>query len=227
MSTVALFAAEGAEARVLRRKLRLHEALDGPWAIHQGQLGGHPVVLIEAGVGKAAAAAVVAYAWVRFKPVQAFWLGSAGALNPSLKTLDLVLAQDAVQYDVDITAFGRAPGELATGERFIPADPGLTSKVLRTAQALKLPIYLGRIASADRFLAHRGEAEEVRRIFAADAVEMEGAAALWTAKRIGMPMALLRAITDQAGHDAPLAFEAFLESASERLATLVELVIQS
>ncbi len=67
----------------------------------------------------------------------------------------------------------------------------------------------------------------MRRIFAADAVEMEGAAALWTAKRIGMPMALLRAITDQADHDAPLAFEAFLESASERLATLVELVIQS
>lgn len=224
---VALFAAEGLEARALRQQLRLQETVDGPWAIHQGELGRYPVVLIETGVGKAAAAAAVAYAKVRFNPAQAFWVGVAGALNPSLKTLDLILAQDAVQYDVDITAFGRAPGELATGERFVPADAGLTSKVLRTAQAMGLPIYLGRIASADRFLAHQAEAEEVRRVFSADAVEMEGAAALWTARRMGMPMALLRAITDRAGSEAPLAFEAFLESASERLAGLITRVLSS
>jgi len=227
MPTVALFAAEGLEAQTLRRLLSLHEAIDGPWIIHQGEVGCHSVVLIETGVGKAAAAAAVAYTRVRFNPAQSLWVGVAGALNPGLKTLDLVLAQDAVQYDVDITAFGRAPGELATGERFIPADPGLTYKVLRTAQALNLPIHLGRVASADRFLAHRSEAEEVRRVFAADAVEMEGAAALWTAKRMGMPMALLRAITDQAGSEAPVAFETFLERASERLASLVGKVLGS
>ncbi len=227
MPTVALFAAEGAEAQALRKQLSLQEAVDGPWTIHQGELGRYPVVLIETGVGKAAAAAAVAYAKVRFNPAQSFWVGVAGALNPDLKTLDLILAQDAVQYDVDITAFGRAPGELATGERFIPADAGLTSKVLRTALGMGLPIHLGRIASADRFLAQRSEAEEVRRVFAADAVEMEGAAALWTAKRLGMPMALLRAITDQAGSEAPLAFETFLESASERLAQLIGKVLST
>lgn len=224
---VALFAAEGLEAQALRRLLSLKETLDGPWIIHQGSLGRYPVVLVETGVGKVAASAAVAYAKVRFNPAQAFWVGVAGALNPDLKTLDLILAQDAVQYDVDITAFGRAPGELATGERFIPADAGLTSKVLRTAQAMGLPIQLGRIASADRFLAHRGEAEEVRRVFAADAVEMEGAAALWTARRLGLPMALLRAITDQAGSEAPIAFETFLERASERLAQLISQVLSS
>ncbi|GIW28671.1 MAG: 5'-methylthioadenosine/S-adenosylhomocysteine nucleosidase [Meiothermus sp.] len=227
MSMVALFAAEGLEAQALRRLLSLKEVLDGPWIIHQGTLGRYPVVLVETGVGKVAASAAVAYAKVRFNPAQAFWVGVAGALNPELKTMDLILAQDAVQYDVDITAFGRAPGELATGERFIPADAGLTSKVLRTAQSLGLPIRLGRIASADRFLAHRNEAEEVRRVFAADAVEMEGAAALWTAKRLGLPMALLRAITDQAGSEAPIAFETFLEGASERLAQLIGQVLSS
>lgn len=227
MPMVALFAAEGAEAQALRKQLSLQKAVDGPWTMHQGELGRYPVVLIETGVGKAAAAAAVAYARVRFNPAQSFWVGVAGALNPDLKTLDLVLAQDAVQYDVDITAFGRAPGELATGERFIPADAGLTSKVLRTALAMGLPIYLGRIASADRFLAQRNQADEVRRVFAADAVEMEGAAALWTARRMGMPMVLLRAITDQAGSEAPIAFETFLDSASERLASLVGRVLSS
>jgi adenosylhomocysteine nucleosidase len=109
----------------------------------------------------------------------------------------------------------------------MPADAGLTSKVLRAALAMGLPIFLGRIASGDRFLAHRHEADEVRRIFAADAVEMEGAAALWTARRMGMPMALLRIITDQAGSEAPSAFETFLDSASERLAGLIGKVLSS
>ncbi len=224
---IALFAAEGAEAHALRTRLRLQENVDGPWPIYKGELGRYEVVLIETGVGKAAAAAAVAYVRVRFNPEQAFWVGVAGALNPELKTLDLVLAQDAVQYDVDITAFGRAPGELATGERFVPADPALTSKVLRTAMAMGIPVFLGRIASADRFLADPAQAEEVRRVFAADAVEMEGAAALWVAKRMGMPMALLRAVTDEAGKEAPISFESFLEGASERLATLIERVLSS
>jgi adenosylhomocysteine nucleosidase len=56
---------------------------------------------------------------------------------------------------------------------------------------------------------------------------MEGAAALWAAKRMGMPMALVRAITDQAGSEAPIAFETFLESASERLAALIGRVLSS
>lgn len=222
---IALFAAEGAEAQALRTRLHLQENVDGPWPIHKGDVGRYEVVLIEAGVGKAAAAAAVAYARVRFNPQQAFWVGVAGSLNPELKTLDLVVAQDAVQYDVDITAFGRAPGELATGERYIPADPALTSKVLRTAVAMGVSVFLGRIASADRFLADPKEAEEVRRVFGADAVEMEGAAALWVAKRMGMPMALLRAVTDEAGKEAPMSFETFLEGASERLAALIERVL--
>ncbi|RDI96663.1 5'-methylthioadenosine/S-adenosylhomocysteine nucleosidase [Meiothermus sp. QL-1] len=221
MAPVALFAAEGVEAQALRGALALEEVVDGPWPIHRGEVGRYPVVLIETGVGKVAAAAAVAYARARFGPAQAFWLGVAGALNPALKPLDLVLAQDAVQYDVDITAFGRSPGELATGERFIPADPVLTSRLARTATLMGLPVFLGRIASGDRFLADRAQAEEVRSIFGADAVEMEGAAALWTARRVGLPMALVRSITDQAGHDAPPAFEAFLQGAAERLAALM------
>ncbi|MCS7195519.1 MAG: 5'-methylthioadenosine/S-adenosylhomocysteine nucleosidase [Meiothermus sp.] len=222
---VVIFAAEGAEASALRQHLGLNQLLDGPWSIHQGEVGRYGVVLIETGVGKAAAAAAVAYAKLRFNPAQSFWVGVAGGLNPSLKPLDLVVAQDAVQYDVDITAFGRMPGELATGERFIPADPVLTSRVLRAVLSMGLPVLLGRIGSADRFLADQAQAEEVRRVFGADAVEMEGAAALWTARRMGVPMALLRAITDFADGGSAGGFEAFLRSAAERLAGVMQRVL--
>ncbi|WP_165364041.1 MULTISPECIES: 5'-methylthioadenosine/adenosylhomocysteine nucleosidase [unclassified Meiothermus] len=214
---VALFAAEGTEARALWETLGLEQAMKGPKPTHRGIFADHEVVLIEAGVGKVAAASAVAYAQARFEPRMAIWAGVAGALNPKLQALDVLVAHDAVQWDVDITAFGRKPGELASGERFVRADAELSTELYRAALALHLPVHWGRVASGDRFLADPNEAQRLREVFAADAVEMEGAAALWTAGRLGVPMALLRTISDGAGDEATVNFQEFLEAASRRL----------
>ncbi|MER3461926.1 MAG: S-adenosylhomocysteine nucleosidase, partial [Armatimonadota bacterium] len=66
LTPVALFAAEGAEARALREALGLNEPLQGPKPIFRGQVGGHEVLLVETGVGKVAAASAVTYAQARF-----------------------------------------------------------------------------------------------------------------------------------------------------------------
>lgn len=224
---IILFAAEGAEAQALKDRLGLSEAVAGPRPMHRGIVAGKEAILLEAGVGKAAAASAVTYAHTRFAPRYAVWAGVAGALNPSFRPLDLVVAFDAVQYDVDITAFGRAPGELATGERFIHTDPELSHRLYQGAVRLGFPVYWGRLASADRFLADPSEGVRIRQVFAADAVEMEGAAALWTARNLGMPMALVRSISDGAGDEASESFEVLLESASVRLGTLLAEVVQA
>lgn len=226
LPTIVLFAAEGAEAQALREKLGLGESIVGPGLLHRGVFGGKEVILLEAGVGKAAAASAVTYAHTRFAPQYAVWAGVAGALNPAFRPLDLVVAFDAVQYDVDITAFGRAPGELATGERFIHTDSELSHRLYQGAVGLGFPVYWGRVASADRFLTDPAEGVRIRRVFAADAVEMEGAAALWTARNLGLRMALVRAISDGAGEEASESFEVLLESASVRLGTLLAEVLQ-
>jgi adenosylhomocysteine nucleosidase len=223
---IALFSAEGAEAQALRERLGLREKVAGPMPIHRGTFAGQEIVLLEAGVGKAAAAATVTYAHTRFAPELAVWVGVAGALNPAFQPLDLVVAFDAVQYDVDITAFGRQPGELATGERFLHADPELSHRLYQTAVRLGFPVYWGRLASADRFLSDPNLARQVRQTFAADAVEMEGAAALWVARNLGLRLALVRAISDGAGEEASESFEVLLESASARLAALLVGVLE-
>lgn len=211
-----IFAPEGQAAQTFGQVLHLENSLDGPWVIHGGQVGRYKVVLLEAGVGKVAAAAAVAYARQRFNPNQAFWVGVAQVLSPELKPLDLLVAQDAVQYDVDFTALARAPGELATGEQFVAADAVLSLRVLRAAQALDLPVKAGRIATADRLLADSGEVARVRETFSADAADMEGAAALWSAKKTGMPLALVRVVGDGKN----------LEAAAQRLAELIAKVLE-
>ncbi len=213
---IALFAAEEAEVRALLRRLEEARAVPGPFPAHLGVFAGSAALVVHTQVGKAAAAAAVAWALAKHRPKAAFFAGVAGALAPGLKTGDLLVALDAVQWDVDLTAFGRAPGELASGERFIPADPRLVA-VLEEAGADRV----GRVASGDRFVADPEQAAWIRTTFAADAVEMEGAAALWTARRFGVPAALLRAISDAAGGQARLDFEAFLVEGSERMAAVL------
>ncbi|MER3480867.1 MAG: hypothetical protein C4327_10410, partial [Meiothermus sp.] len=151
---------------------------------------------------RVAAASAVAYVLARYPVRQAFFLGVAGALDPSLRALDLLLAEEAVQWDVDLTPFGRGPGETAFGRRFFPSDPGLLLRVEQAARALGYPVRRGRVATGDRFLADQREAERIRTLFEASAVEMEGAAALFVAWRFQVPMALVRAVTDGAGEGA-------------------------
>ncbi|KGQ22284.2 5'-methylthioadenosine/S-adenosylhomocysteine nucleosidase [Thermus filiformis] len=209
----ALFAAEPEEAEALRRAFGAGESLPAPFPLARAP----GVLLAETGVGKAAASSAVAYVLARYPVRRAFFLGVAGALDPSLRALDLLLAEDAVQWDVDLTPFGRAPGETAFGARFFPSDPGLLLRVEEAARALGYPVRRGRVATGDRFLAEREEALRLRERFGASAVEMEGAAALFVAWRFGVPMALVRVVTDGAGEGAAKDFARFLRLASERL----------
>jgi adenosylhomocysteine nucleosidase len=210
---ILLLAAEGEEAAALLRRLEEKSAVPGPFPAHRGLFAGKEAAVVETLVGKAAAAAATAWAIATFQPKAAFFAGVAGALNTELAQGDLLVAKDAVQWDVDLTPFGRAPGELATGERFVPADPALVRALVEATGAKT-----GRVASGDRFVADAGLARWIRETFAADAVEMEGAAALWTARRFKVPMALLRIVSDRAGEDSDLDFAAFLKAGSERMA---------
>ncbi|GAA5334260.1 5'-methylthioadenosine/S-adenosylhomocysteine nucleosidase [Thermus hydrothermalis] len=217
----AFFAAEPEEAGAIREALGAEKVLEAPFPLYQGE----GVLVAETGVGKVAAAMAVAHVLTRFAPRESFFLGVAGALDPALRALDLLLAEEAVQWDVDLTPFGRAPGETALGVRFFPSDPGLLARAERAASALGFPHKRGVVATGDRFLADRKEAERLRALHGAHAVEMEGAAALMVAYRFRHPMALVRAVTDGAGEGAEGDFQAFLREASRRLGLLARSLI--
>ncbi|WP_018110942.1 5'-methylthioadenosine/S-adenosylhomocysteine nucleosidase [Thermus igniterrae] len=217
----AFFAAEPEEAEALRRALGAEEPLEAPFPLHRGE----GVLVAETGVGKVAAAMAVAHVLTRLAPKESFFLGVAGALDPTLRALDLLLAERAVQWDVDLTPFGRAPGETAFGVRFFPSDPTLLARAEGAAQALGLSHRRGVVATGDRFLAQAEEARRLQALHGAHAVEMEGAAALMVAWRFRHPMALVRAVTDGAGEGAALDFQAFLREASRRLGLLARALV--
>ena len=176
----------------------------------------------ETGVGKVAAAAATQRVISAERPDGIVFVGVAGGLAPDLKQLSVVVASDAVQWDVDITPVnGGKPGTLNDGRRFISLDAAGASLALESAIALEYHARLGRVASGDAFLADVARSTWIRETFQADAVEMEGAAALQVADDHGVPMVLIRVISDHAGEAAELTYAEFLPSAVLRAAGVV------
>ena len=171
------------------------------------------------GVGKVAAAAVTATVIARHAPKAIVFVGVAGGLAADLEQLSVLVATDALQWDVDITPLnGGELGTLNDGRRAIALDA--TGSALALAAALELGVHAraGRVVTGDAFLASSDKAAWLHQTFAGDAVEMEGAAALQIAHDHGVPMVLLRVISDGAGDAAALTYSDFLPQAAERAA---------
>jgi 5'-methylthioadenosine/S-adenosylhomocysteine nucleosidase len=202
MKKIILLAAMGSEVAPLERKLP-------------------GIVILGTGVGKVAAAMNTQRAILEHKPDAIVFVGVAGGLG-SVSRLDVVVAKDAVQWDVDITPInGGEVGTLNNGQRFLPLEEHGSNLALQASLELGYPSILGRVASGDAFVADPRKSVWIQNTFQADAVEMEGAAALQVATENKIPMVLIRVISDGAGDDAPMSFSDFLEAAAERAANVV------
>ncbi len=180
------------------------------------------VPLFGTGVGKVAAASVTTRVILEHKPDAIIFVGVAGSLAPELKTLSVVVASEAAQWDVDLEIINQTPkGTLNDGRQFIKLDTRGSQLALEAGERLGYQTKLGRIVSGDSFLADAAKAAWLRQTFNADAVEMEGAAALQVADDHGVPMVLIRVISDGAGDDAAHTYTNFMEAAAERAAQVV------
>ena len=139
-----------------------------------GTLRDKRVVLCKCGVGKVNAA-VCAQTMILTWPLRlVINSGVAGALKEPLEVGDVCVATDLVQYDVDTSAVGDAPGFVSTVEQtyFRCAEwavDGLLQAGRDIEGARVLPV---RIATGDRFVEDQATKDRIVRLFDAAAVEM-------------------------------------------------------
>ncbi|MDR0435250.1 MAG: 5'-methylthioadenosine/adenosylhomocysteine nucleosidase [Propionibacteriaceae bacterium] len=182
--------------------------------VTSGQLDGVEVLLVRSGVGKVNAAIATA-ALVQMGATKVVFTGMAGGIGTGIKQGDVVIATDLVQHDVDVTAMGRKPGELLDEPPSWPTDPELADELALAAIALDATVHRGRIASGDQFIASPKQAKRIVAQFAAVAVEMEGAACAQVAAKLGVPVGVLRWISDTADKQAVSDFPAFCHHIAE------------
>ena len=201
-----------AEMRVSDRQV--HAGIE----VVRGHLGEVTLVLAQCGVGKVNATICTQMLLDLYRPHALIFSGVAGGLLPNMKIGDVIIASHLIQYDMDLTAFGRRHGELPGKDRMIECDPRLVQKAAEAFdQAFPDPasgpsLMLGTVVSGDRFIQDADQLRWLQREFSALATEMEGAAVGYTCDLNGIPFVVIRGLSDTASENASTDFASNLSA---------------
>jgi len=147
--------------------------------------------------------------------------GVAGAISPTLKVGDLIVATKLAQHDLDITAFGHPYGFVPEGSVFVEADKRMIELSKEVAKEMGKVVQEGIIATGDQFVANEERENWIGATFNADALEMEGGSVAVVCNALNVPFFILRAISDAADMDASFSFDTFLETSAIESAEFV------
>ena len=194
-----------------------------------GKIEGQNCVIVQSGIGKVNSARITQMMIDNFDIEYIMNLGSAGALNPMLKIGDIVIGDELVQHDFDITAFGHAKGYITgVGDR-VYSDKYLIEKFENAIENLEdrnYEIKTGTIASGDVFCTEIEMKNQIYANFKADCVEMEGAAIAQVSYLNNVPFIVIRSISDTPNGNNAITFDQFVELASKRCARILKEVIK-
>ncbi len=194
---------------------------------YSGLLGQHEVVLVQSGIGKVMSAMSVAILAEHFQVEAIINTGSAGAVAKGIAVGDVVLSERLVYHDVDVTAFGYAYGQMAMQDLYYDADAQMLRTFVKAAQEVDLTAHHGLIATGDSFVADEDRVRQIKTHFPEVlAVEMEGAAIAQAAHALGLPVMVVRSMSDTADHEAQVSFDDFIFEAGKRSAQMVHTFLQ-
>lgn len=183
----------------------------------RGSWAGKEIVVATCGVGKVFAALCAEAMILAFQPKCIINTGVAGALDPRLEILDVVIAEQVVQHDMDTSPLGDPVGMISGINKIeLPADPRLVASFEKAAKACGANAVRGVIASGDQFIAEQQKKNLIRTRFNASCCEMEGAAIGQVCHVNKVPFAILRAISDGASEEAAMDFPAFVKKAAKQ-----------
>ena len=164
-----------------------------------GTIGTREVVVAQCGIGKVFAAMAAQTLILSFGVDAIINVGVAGTLSERVGLLELAIATEVVQHDMDTSPLGDPVGMISgINQVKLPASASLCEEISQAAASLGIPCAKGVIASGDQFIADKAKKEWIRDTFDAIACEMEGAAIGQVCYANGIDFAILRAISDNA-----------------------------
>jgi len=214
------------EMEILWKALRgVTERVAAGMTFRSGTLEGKDVVLLQCGIGKVNAGIGAALMIELFHPTAVLNTGSAGGLLATQTFGDTIVSTGVLHHDVDVTAFGYAPGQVPGLPAVFPSDPALIDLANRCLA--DRPHSTGLVGSGDVFVHDPVLVASLRARFPdLCAVEMEAAAVAQACHLAQVPFIVVRALSDIAGKESPMVFDEFLPLASKNSSRLVLDMIQ-
>ena len=195
----------------------------------EGSIKGKKCIVVKCGVGKVNAARATQILIDKYEPDYIINIGVAGGLNPMLEIGDVVIGENLVQHDFDITAFGHTKGYITgIGDR-IYADDNLIKALEDTIDNQEYRSYRivkGTIASGDIFCTQIEMRDKIYAKFDAQCVEMEGAAVAQVCYLCNVPFLVIRSISDTPNGKNNITYEQFIKPASQICSIIVKKLIE-
>ena len=188
--------------------------------LFKGEINNKKYVLVRSGVGKVNAARVTQILIDKFDIEYIINTGSAGALNDNLNIGDIVIGEELIQHDFDVTAFGREKGYIPETGKVFKSDENIIKKC-ENIKIENIKIVKGIITSGDIFCTDVIMKEKIRKKFQSDCVEMEGASIAQVCYLNKIPFIVIRSISDIPNGNNELDFNEYLEFASKNCAEFI------
>ena len=192
-----------------------------------GELGGKRLAVAKCGVGKVFAAICAEAMIIKYAPRLIVNSGVGGALDKSLRPLDIVFADKLVQHDMDTSPLGDPVGLISgINKVFFDSDARAIKILSDTAESIGINYMIATIATGDKFICDHADKELITTRFGAAACEMEGGAIAHAAYVNKTPFVVVRAISDSADGDACMDYAAFLPQAAKTSTALTLSLIE-
>ncbi|GJJ81282.1 5'-methylthioadenosine/S-adenosylhomocysteine nucleosidase [Pasteurella canis] len=190
--------------------------------IYEGDIQGKSVALVQSGIGKVAAAMGTTALLQLTRPDIVINTGSAGGVTASLNVGDIVISNETIYHDADVTAFGYVKGQLPACPPAFVSDERLSALAETIALAQGHNVKRGLICSGDSFI-NGGEALAKIKVDFPNvmAVEMEATAIAQVCHAFNLPFVVVRAISDGGDGEANMSFEEFLPLAAKQSSQIV------
>ncbi len=178
-----------------------------------GNIGEVEVVAAVCGVGKVFAAICAEAMILKYNPDMIINIGVAGTLTKDLSVLDVAVASDVLQHDMDTSALGDPVGLISgLNQIFFPADEKMKNLLCECLKGKGVKYITGPIATGDLFMHDPEYKALVRERFGAIAAEMEGGSIGHVCTVNHVPFAVLRSISD--GEGGAIDYQTFAEKAA-------------
>ena len=191
----------------------------------EGKFNNKDIVFVQSGIGKVNAAITATLLIEKYDIDKVIFSGVAGALDKVLKIGDIVIANDVVQHDFAVEAFGYKKGQIPQMEVWsFEGDKDLIKKVQETSDE-KIKLHYGRILTGDQFIYKKEEKLDLGKEFEALCVDMESGAVAQVCYIMNVKFLIIRSISDSVTDESSMEYDKFAELAAENSKEILKKII--
>ena len=192
----------------------------------EGRKGDNNCILVISGVGKVNAARATQILIDNYNVDYIINVGVAGGIDDKLHIGDIVIGEQLVQHDFDITAFDHKKGYIPNLGVYVNADDYLVKVLESVLKCNNFEYFKGVIASGDIFCTEENMSKKIADKFDALCVEMEGASIAQVCFLSGIPFLVLRSISDIPNNNNTITYEKFLIDSSRKIALVLSKLLE-